>query len=81
MINVEVSRNGNENVSGLMRRFTRKVQGSGVVKRVRALRYHERTTSYAKKKQAALTRIKKTTEYTELFKLGREPKQAKKGGH
>lgn len=78
MIHTEVVRHGNENVGGLMRRFSRKVQSNGVVKRVRGLRYYARTLSAAKQKQAALNRIKRTEHYTEMAKQGREVPGAKK---
>lgn len=77
MINVEIERHGNENVGGLMRRFSRKMQSSGVVRRVRSLRYHKRNVSKAKQKQEALTRIERTKKYMELFKEGRKPEQKK----
>ncbi len=78
MINVEVERHGNENVGGLMRRFSRKMQSSGVVRRVRGLRYHKRNISETKKKKDALTRIKKTAKYIEMYKLGRNMNSGKK---
>ncbi len=71
MINVEVQRHGNENVGGLLRRFTRKMQSSGVIKRVRGLRYHKRNASQAKQKKDALIRIERTEKYIQLFKEGR----------
>jgi ribosomal protein S21 len=79
MINVEVERHGNENVGGLMRRFSRKMQSSGIVRRVRSLRYHKRNLSGAKQKKDALTRIDRTEKYTELFKEGRKmPEKGKR---
>ena len=80
MINIEVTRHGNENVAGLMRRFSRKVQSSGVIKRVRKLRYHSRATSQTTLQKDALTRIRKTEAYVDLYKLGREPQKKKRGG-
>ncbi len=78
MINVEIERQGTENTAGLLRRFSRKSQSSGVVKRVRSIRYSKRKPSHAKIKLEALTRIKRTAEYIELFKMGREPQQKKR---
>ena len=72
MINVEVQRHGSENVGGLMRRYTRKMQSSGVVRRVRSLRYFKRKPSAAQMKKDALTRIERTHKYVQLFKQGRE---------
>lgn len=72
MINVEVQRHGNENVGGLMRRFSRKIQSSGIVRHVRGLRYHKRNASDAKRKKDALVRIKRTEEFQQLYKEGRK---------
>lgn len=76
--NVEVARHGNENIAGLMRRFSRKMQSSGVLKRVRALRYHSRAESDARTKKAALTKIKRREWYVEQDKLGRVVEKKKR---
>jgi hypothetical protein len=60
-----------------MRRFSRKMQSSGIVRRVRSLRYHKRNVSKAKQKQEALTKIERTKKYMELFKEGRKTEQKK----
>lgn len=78
MINVEVQRHGNENIGGLMRRYSRKMQSSGVVKRAKSLRYFKRKASQASIKKSALTRIARTKKYVELYKEGREPQDKKK---
>lgn len=61
-----------------MRRFSRKVQSSGVVKRVRSLRYFKRKPSAAQVRKDALIRAERTAEYLELYKEGREVDQKKK---
>lgn len=78
MINADIQRHGNENVAGLMRRFSRKIQGAGVVKKVRALRYYVKPPSETQTKKDALTRIARTEKYRELVKQGREIPNAKK---
>jgi ribosomal protein S21 len=70
--NVEVTKNPNENNASLIRRFTRRVQGSGILPRVRGNRYHEREMSKYKKKAGALKRIAKHIEVERLKKLGKE---------
>ena len=51
-INVEVIKSGSENNVTLLRRFTKRVQGSGVLPRVRSNRYAVRKPSeYVKKKK------------------------------
>jgi len=75
MINVEVSRNPNENTLSILRRFTKKVQGSGVLPRVRGIRYHSRVLSPYKVKMKTLASIKRKDEVKELIKLGKMPEK------
>ncbi len=69
--NVEVTKNPNENNVSLTRRFTKRVQGSGVVRRVRKLRYRERELSDYTQKKKTLKKIKRISEIEKLKKLGR----------
>jgi len=80
MINVEVQRHGNENIGGLMRRFSRKMQSSGVVRKARSLRYFKRKPSGTRTKKDALLRIERTEKYVQLYKEGREPADKKRRG-
>jgi ribosomal protein S21 len=73
MINVNITRNANENPLSVIRRFTRKVQSSGVIPRVRSLRFSDRVQSHYKVKQKALKKIGRRTEMAELIKLGKAP--------
>lgn len=75
MINVEITRNGSENALGVIRRFTKKVQGSGVLPRVRSLRYNERQLSSYKVKMKTLKSIRRKAEIQELIKLGKMPEK------
>jgi ribosomal protein S21 len=77
MINVEIEKKTNENVGGLLRRFSRRSQSAGTMKRVRSIRYHARKLSSNRTKKDALNRLTRIKEYTNLWKLGREP--VKKG--
>jgi len=69
--NVRVEKNQNENTMGIIRRFTKRVQGAGILRRVRSIRYRERpvSTFLGKKRKLASLRRKKT--YDELLKLGK----------
>ena len=69
--NVEVTRNGTENPLGLLRRFTKRVQGSGILPRVRGERYYERTLSPYKRKMKTLEALKRREERLEQIKLGK----------
>ena len=68
--NVEVTKNGKENTTNLIRRFTRRVQGAGI-RRVRSLRYRNRILSEYTKKKKTLKKIKRISEVEKLKKLGR----------
>ncbi len=71
MINVEIKRTGTENSVGLLRRFTKKVQGSGILPRVRGIRYNQRDLSSYKTKMKTLKSIKRKAEIQELIKMGK----------
>lgn len=74
-INVQVDKNGNENTMGLLRRFTKRVRGSGILQRVRGIRYYERQPSSFVNKKKALKRIGEKEKYDELLKLGKLTEQ------
>lgn len=71
MINVQVEKNTNENGLSLLKRFTRKVQSSGVIVSVRSNRYSERQPSEYTKKKRALKSIARRVKINELIKLGK----------
>ncbi len=80
MINVEVSRNNNENSAGILRRFTKRVQGSGVLPKVRSLRYTDRVLSHYKTKQRTMKSLKRREEIALLIKLGKMPEKSTRYG-
>jgi len=73
MINAEVTRNSGENALSVIRRFTRKVQGSGIIQRKRSLRFSGRVQSSYKVKKRALTLLGRREKMAELVKLGKAP--------
>ena len=78
---IEVNKNANENNMNLIRRFTRKVQESGIIQKVKSKRYNQRTESKIKIKAATLKRLASRKKYEKLFKLGKATKTFKKKGH
>jgi hypothetical protein len=68
------------NAISLIRRFTKRVQGSGVIPRVRSIRYNQRKASPFKMKKSALVVLAKRKEYELLEKLGKLPEKKTKGG-
>ena len=77
LTNVEVSRDGDENNVNVLRRFTKRVQGSGVLARVRSVRFFVRTPSKYKRKTHALKRIARRGAWEELAKLGKAKESGK----
>jgi len=71
MINVEVERNNSENAVNVLKRFTKRVQGSGVLNRVRNLRYSKRKESPYVKQKRTLKALKRRKEKDVLIKLGK----------
>ena len=78
-INVEVTKNGSENNLNLVRRFTKKVQGSGVLPRVRSIRYSARKMSEYVKKKKTLKSLKRREEVTEMIRMGKMPEMGSRG--
>ena len=73
MINVEINRNPGENSVNILRRFSRKVQSSGVIPRMRSLRFKTRVLSSYKVKVKTLKTLKRRSDMAELVKLGKAP--------
>ncbi len=73
--NVEVARNNNESSANVIRRFTKRVQGSGVLQRVRSERYYSRIKSRNVQKFARLKKLGKKEVYEKLLKLGKVQEQ------
>jgi ribosomal protein S21 len=71
MINAEVVKTGNENNLNLIRRFTKRVQGAGILPRVRSIRYSSRKASEYVKKKKTLKVLKRRAEVNELLKMGK----------
>ncbi|MBA3732846.1 hypothetical protein H0W91_00535 [Patescibacteria group bacterium] len=71
MINAEVVKTGNENNLNLIRRFTKRVQGSGILPRVRSIRYASRKMSEYVKQKKTLKVLKRREEVNELIKMGK----------
>ena len=70
MINIEVTKGGNENNLSVLRRFQKRVQNAGILMKVREKRYTERTKSENVKRAKTLSYLKRKDEMAELMKLG-----------
>ncbi len=79
MINAEVQKSGSENALSTIRKFSRRVQGTGLIKTVRANRYYVRPGSKIVKKKRALKLIKRREEYRQNVKEGKIIEAPKRG--
>ncbi len=69
--NVEVTKNTNESSANVIRRFTKRVQGAGIIPKVRGGRYYSRVKSRNVQKFARLKKLAKKETYEKLLKLGK----------
>lgn len=69
--NIELKRNPNENGLSLIRRFSRKMQESGIIPQVKGLRYAVRPISKLAEKNMKVRRLARRVEVEKLKKLGK----------
>ncbi len=81
MINVEVDKTANESNASVIRRFTKRVQGAGILTRVRRIRYKKREPSAYTKKKFVLKSIARRAVIEELVKLGKMPANPRDAAH
>ena len=70
-INIKVTRQGSENTANVLRKFSYKVRGSGIIMHVRKRMYRTKPISQNMKKEAALRRIAKRNNILKLIKEGK----------
>jgi len=68
---IEVTKNPNENNAGVLRRFSRKVQETSIIQKVKKNRFNERKESKLKIKRNTLRKLKRRKEIEKLRKLGK----------
>lgn len=74
---IEVKKRDRENPRSLLRRFTRRIQQSGILIRARKARFRERERTKKERRDSALRRVKIGHEKEKLRKMGlleEEPK-------
>jgi hypothetical protein len=70
--NVEVNADGKENSMGLLKKFSQKMRTSGVVQRVKSIRYNDRKLSDYKIKKEKLRKMAKLEKMERDIKLGKK---------
>lgn len=79
MVNAEVSKTGNESPLAVIRKFSRRVQGTGLIQQSRKRRYFSRSASKTVSKKRALKRLKRRDEYRKLVKEGKVVERERRG--
>lgn len=70
-VNAEVQKTDSETPVNLIRRFSKRVQGTGLIPRMRSRRYYARVKSREVRRKQTLKVIKRREEVHELIKLGK----------
>ena len=78
-INAEVVKNDTETPVNLIRRFSKRVQGTGLIQRMRSRRYQVRIKSGNVRRKQTLKVIKRREEVAELIKLGKMLERTTRG--
>lgn len=68
---IEVKKSGSESSASLVRRFSKRVRESGVIKAVKDNRYAKRAPSAFVNKKNALKKLERRNEFARLKKLGK----------
>jgi ribosomal protein S21 len=68
---IQVRKKERETAESLIRRFSRRVQQSGVLRRVRKTRFHQPEQSRDKRRETALYKVKIRKSINRLKKLGK----------
>jgi len=68
---LEIKKQNKENSLILIRRFSKALQGAGILLKARKIRFKERKKSAEMKKRAALRREELKKEFEKLKKLGK----------
>lgn len=80
MVNAEVVKSGADTSIAVIRKFSRRVQGTGILKLARTRRYFARPASAVSKKKRALKILKRREDYVQKVKDGKviekEPRRA-----
>jgi ribosomal protein S21 len=77
-INVQVTKQGNENTASVLRKFSYKVRSSGILMHVRKIQNRVKPKSRNMRKFAALSRLQRRKQIEKMVKEGRIPERKAK---
>ena len=69
--NIEITKSGNENTGAVLRKFTQRMRSSGIVQKMRKIRYRARPVSKNVQRKDALRKIEKREKMEQLVKEGK----------
>lgn len=78
-VNAEVQKNENETPINLIRRFSKRVQGTGLIRELRQRRYFERQKSREVRRKHTLKVLRRREKVAELIKLGKMVERTTRG--
>ena len=70
-VNVEIVKSEKDNNLSVIRKFTKRVRGSGILTRLRSIRYSTRNISDYVKKKMTLKKLSQKAKIQELIKMGK----------
>ncbi len=70
-VNVEVTKGTNENTNAVLRKFTQRMRSSGIVQRMRKIRYRSRKPSKLVQRQSALRKLDRREDIERQVKEGK----------
>ncbi len=80
MVNAEVMKNEGESDVTLIRRFQKRVQGTGLIQGMRKRRYYSRSQSREVRRKHTLKVLERRENMRELIKLGKAVEPAPRRG-
>ena len=69
--NIEITKSGNDNTGAVLRKFTQRMRSSGIVQKMRKIRYRSRPLSKNVLRKDALRKIEKRETFEQLIKEGK----------
>lgn len=69
--NIEVGKSGNDNTGAVLRKFTQRMRSSGIVQKMRKIRYRSRPLSKNAQRKETLRKIDRREEFELLIKEGK----------
>lgn len=76
--NVKVNKREKDTPAGVLHKFQKKVQESGILPKVRGKRYNQRAESKAKIKKGKIKKLKSAAKFEDLKRLGKLVKKTRR---